>query len=137
MRLSPTRLAAAVAALCLPGLAHAGVYKNGHCQVTVPDGWVASRTRMASPDKSRWASLIEAPTSADVVKMETSLGAKPVTDQGGVVLMTQTASFGGKTNRMYHAITKTAPSCLADVTFPDGVDDAANRQIALSVKTSK
>jgi hypothetical protein len=138
MRLSVSRLSVLVlAAACLPALAQAAPYAKGHCQVSVPDGWVASKTRIASPDKSRWASLIEAPTTAEVIQLETSMGASKVSETGGAVLLTQTASFGGKTNRMYHAVTKTSPACLADVTFPDGVDDAAARQIALSVKTVK
>jgi hypothetical protein len=128
MRLSVSRLAAVLVAACLPGLAHAGVYKDGHCQVTVPDGWVASKTRIASPDKSRSASLLEAPTSAEIVKLEASLGAKPVSENGAVVLMTQTASYGGKTNRMYHAISKSSPSCLAD---------AGARAVAMTVKVAK
>lgn len=138
MRLPVSRIAfVLIAAAGLPGLAHAGVYKDGHCQVTVPDGWVASKTRIASADKSRWASLLEAPTSAEIVKLEASMGAKPAGETGAVVLMTQTQSFGGKTNRMYHAISKTSPSCLADVAFPDGVDDAGNKSIAMSVKLAK
>lgn len=139
MRSPVSRLALALslAFACLPGLILAAPYAKGHCQVIVPDGWVASKTRIASPDKSRWASLIEAPTSAEVVKMEVSMGAKPVSETGSLVLLTQTASFGGKTNRMYHAVTKSSPSCLADVTFPDGMDDAAARTVAMSVKAVK
>lgn len=137
MRLSPTRLAVVLAAACLPGLAHAGVYKDGKCQVNVPDGWITSKTRSASPDKSRWVSLLDAPTAAEIVKMETALGAKPVSDSGGVILMTQTASFAGKTNRMYHAISKTSPSCIADLAFPDGVDDAGARAMAMTVKPAR
>jgi len=135
MRLSVSRLAVLVlAATALPALAQAAPYAKGHCQMTVPDGWVASKTRIASTDKSRWASVMEAPTTAQAVQLETSMGAKTVSETGAAVLMTQTASFGGKTNRMYHAVTKSTPACLADVTFPDGVDDGAARQIALSVK---
>lgn len=137
MRLPVSRIALLAAAIGLPGLAHAGVYKDGHCQVTVPDGWVASKTRIASPDKSRWASLLDAPTSAEIVKLETSMGAKPVSETGAIVLMTQTASYGGKTNRMYHAISKSSPACLADIAFPDGVDDAGARAIAMTVKVAK
>jgi hypothetical protein len=138
MRLPVSRIAFILAAAAgLPGLAHAGVYSKGHCQLTVPDGWVASKTRISSPDKSRWANLIEAPSSDQAVKLEASMGAKPVSDAGGMVLMTRTASFGGKTNRMYHAISKGSPSCLADVTFPDGVDDAGAKRLALTVKVVK
>jgi hypothetical protein len=137
MRVVVLSVAAVLFSALLPGLAQAGAYVDGHCQVAVPQDWVKSKTRIASPDKKRWASLLEAPTAAEIVKMETGMGAKAVSDSGGVVLLTQTASYGGKTNRMYHAISKTSPACLADVAFPDGVDDAANRQIALSVRLAK
>ena len=121
----------------LPLSAQAAVYKANGCQVTVPDGWVTSRTRIASPDKKLWASLLQADSAAQVVQIETSLQATKVSEDARVVLMVSTASFGGLTNRQYHAITKTTPSCAADVTSPAGPDEATARQIALTVSVAK
>ena len=123
------------AVLAAPGLSRAAVYKVGHCQVTVPDGWVTSRSRIARPDKKVWASLMEAPTAAEIVTVYRNLKAPVVSDGPGLTLMAETASYGGLTNKQYHAITKTSPACDADVTFPNGPDDALGRQIALSVET--
>ncbi len=127
----------AAAALAAPGLSQAAVYKVGHCQVTVPDGWVTSKTRIARPDKKVWASLLEAPTANEIVSVEKSMGVAVVSDGPGLTLMAQTASYGGLTNKQYHAITKTTPACDADVAFPAGPDDALGKQIALSVKVVK
>ena len=125
------------AALAAPALSHAAPYQDGHCQVTVPDGWVKSKTRIASPDKKVWASLLEAPTAAEILTVETGLKAVKVSENAQQVLMVSTASFGGLTNKQYHAITKTAPSCVADVTAPAGADEALAKTIAQSVVMKK
>jgi hypothetical protein len=51
--------------------------------------------------------------------------------------MVSTPSFGGLTNKQYHVITKTAPSCVADVTAPAGPDEALAKTIAQSVVMKK
>ena len=130
-------LAGLAAAALLPLSAQAAVYKANGCQVTVPDGWVTSRTRVASPDKKLWASLLQAGSAAEVVQIDTSLQATKVSEDERIILMVSTAAFGGLTNRQYHAITKTAPSCAADVTSPAGPEEATARQIALTVGVAK
>ena len=120
-----------------PVMAHAAVYAKEGCQVTVPDGWVTSKTRIASPDKKQWASLLSAPTAADITKLEVSLGAKAAAGKPGVDLLVSTASFGGQTNVQFHAVTHTTPACLADVTAPAGAGEAAAKQIALTVRPGK
>lgn len=126
---------AAIAVTALsPAMAHAATYAADHCQVTVPSDWVASKSRTASPDKKRWATLLSAPTAAEIVQMETGLGAKTLSDTPGMVLMSTKASFGGQTNVSYLAVSKSAPSCLAQVVSPAGADEAASKQIALTVK---
>jgi hypothetical protein len=129
--------AAVLALTSAPGLSQAAVYAHDHCQVVVPDGWVASKTRIASADKLRWASLMSAPTAAEIIQMEKGLGAKPVSDSGGITLMSSTASYGGLTNVQFHAISHTSPACIADVTVRAGADEALATQIALTVKPAK
>jgi hypothetical protein len=125
-------IVAALAALA-PAAAQAAVYQSGHCKITVPDGWVTSRSRIARPDKKVWASLMDAPTSAEIVAVEAGLQATRVSEDGRIILMVSSASFAGLTNKQYHAITKTAPSCVADVTAPAGPEEALARQIAGTV----
>ena len=122
-----------LAVLAAPAAGQAAVYQSGHCKITVPDGWVTSRSRIARPDKKVWAALMEAPTSAEIVAVESGLQATRVSEDGHMVLMVSSASFGGLTNKQYHAITKTAPSCVADVTAPAGPEEALARQIAGTV----
>ena len=136
MRLAPI-FALAAAAITFPALAHAATYKKEGCQVTVPDGWVESRSRVARPDKKLWASVMQAGTAAEIVQVETGLKATKVSEDGRIILMVSSASFGGMTNRQYHAITKTTPSCVADVTSPAGPDEAAARQIAATVSLAR
>lgn len=125
------------AALAAPALSHAAPYQDGHCQVTVPDGWIKSKTRIASVDKKVWASLLEAPTAAEIIAVETGLNAVKLSENGQQILMVSTASYGGLTNKQYHAITKTSPSCVADVTAPAGPDEALAKSIAQSVVMKK
>ena len=132
MRLSHL-FALIAAAAALPALAHAATYKKEGCQVSVPDGWVESRSRVARPDKKIWASLMQGGSAAEIVQVEAGLQATKVSEDGHIILMVSTASFGGLTNRQYHAITKTTPSCVADVTSPAGPDEATARQIAATV----
>ena len=132
-----TILTALAAILLAPATAFAGQYQEGHCSVTTPNDWVTSKTRSARPDKKVWAGLIEAPTTAEIVALETSMKATKVSEDGRIILMVSSASFGGQTNRQYHAITKTAPSCLADVTAPAGPEEALARQVAMTVTMKK
>ncbi len=120
-------------AAVLPGVSRAEVYKADGCQVTVPSGWVTSRTRIATPDKKLWASLMQAPTAAEAIQVEQGLKAVKVSEDGHMVLLVSTASFAGLTNKQYHAITKTSPSCVADVTSPAGPQEATAKQIAVTV----
>lgn len=123
-----------VGAVCAPGLGQAAVYTSDHCQVIVPNDWVASKSRSASADKKEWATLMSAPTAAEIIQVETGLGAKPAGDAHGISLYTTTLSFGGKTNVAYIAVSHTTPSCMAQVTSPPGAGEAASKQIALTVK---
>ena len=56
-----------------------------------------------------------------------------MSEDSHLVLLVSTASFGGLTNKQYHAITKTTPSCIADVTSPAGPQEATAKQIAVTV----
>lgn len=123
----------AVVVLAAGPAAFAAPYQKGHCQVSVPADWVASKTRIASADKKMWASLLEAPTAAEAVALETSFKATKVSEDGRQVLMVSTASAGRMTNKQFHAITKTTPSCLADVTTPAGPGEAQAQAIAKTV----
>ena len=126
-----------VAALAAPTAAGAAAYARTGCQVEAPDGWVASKTRIASADKRMWASLLSAGTSAEIVSIETGLKATKVSEDGRIILMMSSASYGGQTNTQFHAITKTTPSCVADVTAPAGPQEAAAKAIAMSVKPAR
>ena len=123
----------ALAAVATPLAALAEVYKSDGCQVTVPDGWLASRTRIATPDKKLWASLMRAQNAAEALQVEQSLNAAKVSEDAHMVLLVSSASFAGMTNKQYHAITKSSPSCVADVTSPAGPQEATARQIAATV----
>ena len=125
------------AVLAAPGVSLAGVYKADGCQVVTPDGWVASKSRIAAPDKKLWASLMQAGTAAEAIQVERNLGAVKVSETPGVMLMVSTASYGGLTNKQYHAISKTTPSCVADVTAPAGPQEATAKQIAGTVRLAK
>jgi hypothetical protein len=126
-----------IAALMMPAAAQAGVYAKEGCQITVPGNWVASKSRIASPDKKVWASVMSAGSAAEIVRVETSLKATRVAEDGRIILMASSASFGGLTNRQFHAITKTTPACLADVTVPAGSMEAAAKAIALTIRPAK
>ena len=131
-------LVAAVAMVAAPVVGVAGPYQVDHCQVTTPNDWVVSKSRSARADKKVWVGLMEAPTAAEIIGVETNLKAVKVFEDAHVLLMVSTASFGGLTNKQFHAITKTAPSCVADVTAPaGGADEALARQVALSVAMRK
>ena len=121
MRLSKWFVVIAAVAT-IPVAGHAAVYKSDGCQVTVPDTWVASRTRIASPDKKQWAALMQGGSAAEIVQVETSLKATMVSQDARLILMVSSASYAGLTNRQYHAITRTTPSCVADVTVPAGAE---------------
>ncbi len=125
------------ALLFMPGMAMAAPYIQDGCAITVPDGWVASKSRVATPDKKLWAELMQAPTTAEIVQIETRLGAKPVSEDSALIVLMSSASYGGLTNKQFHAITKTSPSCLADVTVPAGAQEEAARKIAMTVAPAK
>ena len=129
----PISLIVMTAALAVSGPTQALAYKDGHCSLTVPDGWVVSRSRVARPDKKVWASLLEAPTTAEIVNLELSLKAVKVSEDSRVIVLVSTASFGGQTNKQYHVVTKSGPACVADVTAPAGAEEALAKQIGLTV----
>jgi hypothetical protein len=114
-------------------MAQAAPYVVGNCKLNVPADWVASKTRIARADKKVWASLLEAPTVAEIVTLETGLKATKVSEDAGHVLMLSTVSGSGQTNKQFHAVSKSSPACLADVTSVNGADDAGAKQIALTV----
>lgn len=120
-----------------PALAIAGPYEKDGCQLSVPADWTASKTRIARADKKMWASLMQAPTSAEAINVEKSLGATQVTETPALVLMVSSASAAGMTNKQFHAITKSKPSCIADVTVPAGAEEAAAQAIAKTVALKK
>lgn len=130
-------LAAAVAAVFAPVASQAAPYVVGHCQLTVPADWVASKTRIARPDKKLWASLLEAPTSAEIINLELGLKATKVSEDARQVVLLSTASGSGMTNKQYHVVTKTSPSCLADSVSMNGFDDNAAKQIGQTVVMKK
>jgi hydrogenase maturation factor HypF (carbamoyltransferase family) len=49
-------------------------------------------------------------------------------------MLVSSASYAGKTNKQFHAITKSAPSCIADVTLPAGAGEAQAQAIAATVQ---
>jgi hypothetical protein len=121
----------------LPSLAFAASYQSDGCQLTVPSDWTPSKSRTARADKKMWASLMQAPTATEIVNVEKGLGAVLVSDTPGMTLMVSSASAAGMTNKQFHAITKTAPSCVADVTVPAGAEEAAAQAIAKTVSLKK
>jgi hypothetical protein len=138
MRVLSWGLVAAAAIVSAPVVVSAGPYPVDHCQVTTPNDWVVSKSRSARADKKVWVSLMEAPTAAEIIGVETNLKAVKVSEDAHVLLMASTAAFGGLTNKQFHAITKTSPSCVADVTAPaGGADEALARQVALTVAMKK
>ena len=138
MRLLAWGLVAAATIAAAPAVGLAGPYQVDHCQVTTPNDWVVSKSRSARADKKVWAGLMEAPTAAEIIGVETNLKAVKVSEDARVLLMVSAASFGGLTNKQFHAITKTTPSCVADVTAPaGGPDEALAKQVAMSVVMKK
>lgn len=129
----------ASAALVLGASAsQAAPYVDGACQLNAPADWVASKTRIARADKKVWASLLQAPTAAEIVALEASFKAVKLSEDGKQIVMVSTASAGGLTNKQFHVITKTSPSCLADVTAPaGGADEALAKSVALTVAVHK
>lgn len=119
--------------LAVANVGHAAPYRDGHCQIDVPADWVASKTRTARPDKKLWAGLIEGPSAAEIVTMELSLKAVKLSEDGKQIMLVSTASGSGMTNKQYHVITKTTPSCVADVTSPAGPEEALAKKIAQTV----
>jgi hypothetical protein len=132
MRLRAVAIAAAV--LAIPAAAEAGAYVQDGCQVSVPDNWTRTAQRAASPDKSVWASVMQASTAAEAIQVEQGLQATKVSEDGRLVMMVSSASFAGKTNKQFHAITKSTPSCIADVTVPAGAGEAQAQAIAATVQ---
>jgi hypothetical protein len=120
-------------AVAAPAFAQAAPYVVGNCKLNAPADWVASKSRIARADKKVWASLLEAPTVAEIVNLELGLKAVKVSEDGGHVLLLSTVSASGQTNKQFHAVSKSSPACLADVTSVNGADDAAAKQIALTV----
>jgi len=133
LRVLPLLPLLAAAIVAAPAVSQAAVYKADGCQVTVPDGWVTSKTRIATPDKKLWVELMSAPTAGEIISVETNLKATKLAEDGRMALMVSSASYGGLTNKQFHAITKTSPACLADVTVPAGAAEATGRQIAVTV----
>lgn len=125
------------AALGASGAGQAAPYVKDHCKLDVPADWVASKTRIARADKKLWASLLEAPSAAEAVNLELSMKAVKVSEDGKQVVLVSTASAGGMTNKQFHVITKTTPSCLADVTAPAGPDEATAKKIGQTVSLAK
>jgi hypothetical protein len=131
------RIRAFIAAACilaLPAAASAAVFAKEGCQVTVPDNWTLTAHRAISPDKTTWASVMQGPSAAQIVQIEQGLQATTVSEDGRIIMMVSSASYAGKTNKQFHAITKTAPSCVADVTVPAGAGEAQAQAIAATVQ---
>ncbi len=130
-------VAAMAAALAAASAVQAEPYRKDGCQIDVPAGWVASKTRIARADKKVWASLLQAPTAAEAVNLELSMKAVKLGEDARQVTLVSSASMGGLTNKQYHVVSKTTPACLADVTAPAGPDEALAKSVALSVKPAK
>ena len=126
---------AAVTAVASTG--QAAPYSKEGCKIDVPADWVASKTRIARPDKKVWASLLQAPTTAEAVNLELSLKAVKVSEDAKQVTLLSTASSGGLTNKQYHVVTKSSPACLADVTAPAGPDEALAKAVAHTVALAR
>ena len=127
-----------VAAALSPAAAQAGgVYAGDGCKLDTPADWVVSKSRTSTPDKKLWATLMSAPSAAQIVQIESGLKATKVSEDARLIVMVSSASAFGMTNRQYHAITKTTPSCLADVTSPAGPQEATAKAIAMTVRPAK
>ncbi|WP_372785944.1 hypothetical protein [Phenylobacterium sp.] len=137
MRISLLGQAALIALLATAGVSHAAPYRDGHCQIDAPADWVKSKTRIARADKKMWASLLEAPTAAEIVNMEVGLKAVKVSEDARQVVLVSTASYGGLTNKLYHVVSKTSPACVADVAAPAGPDEALAKKIGQTVTAVK
>ena len=137
MKTSTWGVAVLAAAMAAASAGHAAPYRKDGCQVEVPADWVASKTRIARTDKKVWASLMQAPTTAEAVNLELGLKAVKVGEDARQVTLVSTASYGGLTNKQYHVITKSSPACMADVTAPAGPDEALAKSVGLTVKLAK
>ncbi len=137
MRVSTWGAVVLAAASAAAGAGHAAPYRKNGCQVDVPADWVVSKTRVARPDKKVWASLLQAPTTAEAVNLELSLKAVKLAEDARQVTLVSTASYGGLTNKQYHVVTKTSPACLADVAAPAGPDETLAKSVARSVTLAK
>ncbi len=137
MRIFALGAAVLVAVTAAASTSQAAPYVKEGCKIDVPADWVASKTRIARPDKKVWASLLQAPTTAEAVNLELSLKAVKVSEDGKQVTLVSTASYGGLTNKQYHVVTKSAPACLADVTAPAGPDEALAKSVAHTVTLAR
>ncbi len=137
MRNSIWGAAVLAAAMAAASTGHAATYRSDGCQLEVPADWVASKTRIASPDKKVWASLLQASNTAEAVNLELSLKAARLGEDARTVTLVSTASFGGLTNKQYHVVTKSTPACLADVTAPAGPLEALAKSVGATVKLAR
>ena len=133
MRTQAPALATLLFAASAAGMAHAAPYVAEGCQLNAPADWTASKTRIARADKKMWASLLQASTAAEAITLEKGLGATLVSDGPGLTVLVTSVSYGGLTNKQFHAISKTTPSCVADVTAPAGAEEGAALAIAKTV----
>ena len=137
MRNSILGAAVLAAAMAAASTGHAATYRQEGCQVEVPADWVASKVRVARPDKKVWASLLQAPTTAEIVNLELGLKAVKVGEDARTITLVSTASFGGLTNKQYHVVSKSSPSCVADVTAPAGPDEALAKSVGHTVSVAR
>ena len=126
-----------VAITAAASTSHAAPYLKEGCQIEVPADWVASKSRVARPDKKVWADVLQAPSTAEAVNLELSLKAVKLAEDAQQVTLVSTASLGGLTNKQYHVVTKTSPACLADVTAPAGPEENLAKSVAHTVKLAK
>ncbi len=137
MRIFASGAAVLAAVTAVASTGQAAPYSKEGCKIDVPADWVASKTRIARPDKKVWASLLQAPTTAEAVNLELSLKAVKVSEDAKQVTLLSTASYGGLTNKQYHVVTKSSPACLADVTAPAGPDEALAKSVAHTVALAR
>ncbi len=125
-------VAAAAILATVAGAAQAAVFKDDGCQVTVPDSWKITKQRAVGPGQNNWAETMKGDSVAQIVAIEKNLGATKVSEDAHVIIMVSSASAAGMTNKQFHGISKTTPSCVADVTTPAGAGEAAAKAMAMT-----
>jgi hypothetical protein len=130
--LSTVAMATALITVAFASAAQAGDFQQEGCHVTVPADWKITKTRAIGPGHNSWAEITSGGTADEGAKIEQSFGAAKLSEDGRIILMVSSVSGSGQTNKLFHAITKTTPSCIIDVATPAGAGEAQAKAIAMT-----